>query len=226
MTSMILNIQIEEALYDAEPQTMLERAELVATLAHEGQTRSSGEPYITHPAAVVDILRNEFGIRDENILVTAWLHDVVEDCDGIFPEHIEKWFGVYVRRWVYQLSNNNTPKDCQPLKKAAVKHALQHSKAAVMDEQAVWVKAADRLHNMRSLETAKWHPEAKLGYAKDGVLLVNALTYRFFVLTGSMNFPIQLVVHKLGAKLGVDVDEIMNPLRVPIDYEGKNNDRS
>tara|TARA_B100000614_G_scaffold258752_1_gene281828 strand:+ start:83102 stop:83782 length:681 start_codon:yes stop_codon:yes gene_type:complete len=224
MTTVYLDKQIEEALRDADPQTMLERAELVATLAHEGQTRSGGEPYITHPAAVVDILRNEFGIRDENILVTAWLHDVVEDCDGIFSEHIEKWFGVHVRRWIHQLSNDNIPKDCQPLKKATVKAALQHYKAAVMDEQAVWVKAADRLHNMRSLENAKWHSDAKLGYARDGVLLVNALTYRFFALTGSMNFPLQLVVHRQAKSLGVDIDEIMNPIRVPVDYEGKKND--
>jgi len=224
MTTVYLDKQIDEALRDAEPQTMLQRAQLVATLGHEGQKRSGGEPYITHPAAVVGILRDEFGIRDENILVTAWLHDVVEDCDGIFADHIEKWFGVHVRRWVLQLSNE-VPNDCQPLKKAVVKQALLHSKAAVMDEQAVWVKAADRLHNMRSLENAKWHPNAKMGYARDGVLLANALTYRFFALTGSLHFPIQLVIHQQASELGVDVDEIMNPIRVPVDYEGTNNDR-
>ena len=77
--------------YLTEPQIeALRQSYVVARDAHEGQTRSSGEPYIIHPVAVSRILA-EMRL-DIETLQAALLHDVIEDCD-VTKEDLEEKFG-------------------------------------------------------------------------------------------------------------------------------------
>ncbi|MFY8149012.1 MAG: HD domain-containing protein, partial [Prochlorococcaceae cyanobacterium] len=64
---------------------------------HEGQYRASGEPYIIHPIAVADLLR-DIG-ASAGVIAASFLHDVVEDTD-VTPEEIEEHFGAEVRALV------------------------------------------------------------------------------------------------------------------------------
>lgn len=73
----------------------LRQAYLVARDAHEGQTRSSGEPYITHPVAVACILA-EMKL-DYETLMAALLHDVIEDTPATYQD-MEQLFGKSVAR--------------------------------------------------------------------------------------------------------------------------------
>ena len=74
--------RVIETFRDRHPEgdvEMLERAYRLAFAAHDGQTRKSGEPYITHPIAVTQILA-DYGM-DEPTLAASFLHDTVEDTD-------------------------------------------------------------------------------------------------------------------------------------------------
>src|SRR5688572_2926151 len=65
------------AMHPRSKTTLIERAYAVAEGAHEGQSRKSGEPYITHPIAVAQII-TDLGLPD-TVIAAAFLHDVVED---------------------------------------------------------------------------------------------------------------------------------------------------
>ncbi|MBF0450403.1 MAG: bifunctional (p)ppGpp synthetase/guanosine-3',5'-bis(diphosphate) 3'-pyrophosphohydrolase [Candidatus Magnetomorum sp.] len=117
--------------------------------AHEGQYRKSGEPYIIHPCAVVEILLFEMDLDAPNLLTAAFLHDVVEDLEDITIDQIENLFGKHVSEIVdgctklhrYRM-RNQTLKD------------LTHSKMFLTASQhfeIFLVKLADRLHNLRTL---------------------------------------------------------------------------
>lgn len=87
-----LNLVIQKYL-PKEQVELLRKAYVVARDAHEGQTRSSGEPYITHPVAVACILA-EMRL-DHETLMAALLHDVIEDTPATFQD-IEELFGTTV----------------------------------------------------------------------------------------------------------------------------------
>ena len=87
---------------------MLERAIQFATQAHKGQFRKyTGEPYITHPLAVMEIVKGVPGHTPE-MLVAAVLHDVVEDTDVSLME-IQEEFGDAVSDLVLHLTDISTP---------------------------------------------------------------------------------------------------------------------
>lgn len=89
--------QLIEKYLPADQILRLKQAYLVARDAHEGQTRSSGEPYITHPVAVACILA---GMKlDHETLMAALLHDVIEDTAVTYQE-IEQLFGESVAELV------------------------------------------------------------------------------------------------------------------------------
>lgn len=82
--------QIVQDYLPEEHISLLKQAYVVARDAHEGQTRSSGEPYITHPVAVACILA-EMRL-DHETLMAALLHDVIEDTPATFQD-IKQLFG-------------------------------------------------------------------------------------------------------------------------------------
>ena len=114
-----------------------ESARLFATKAHAGQYRKAGEiEYITHPAAVVQILKT-MGITDEIILAAEWLHDVKEDCN-ISGTTIDARIGSKVGALVQALTRD-CPRD-------AYKSRIAHAKYAVQI-----IKLADTVHNCSTL---------------------------------------------------------------------------
>lgn len=132
-----------------------------ARLAHEGQTRSSGDPYITHPLAVAKILSNMR--MDHHSLMAAMLHDVIEDT-GVSKEELSDEFGETVADLVDGVSklthiefSSQEEKQAKNFEKMAI--------AMAKDIRVIIVKLADRLHNMRTLGPLK--PEKRRRIAKE-----------------------------------------------------------
>lgn len=133
-----------------------------ATEAHEGQKRSSGEPFIEHPVATALYLA--YINLDSTTLAAALLHDVIEDT-GISKAELEKEFGADVARLVdgvtklkrldlltddSESGNGSTP--APPTAEAARTASLRKMLVAMAsDIRVVLIKLADRLHNMRTL---------------------------------------------------------------------------
>ncbi|MDB6099936.1 MAG: (p)ppGpp synthetase [Gammaproteobacteria bacterium] len=114
---------------------------------HQGQKRVSGEPYITHPVAVADILAD---LRlDADTLVAAILHDVIEDTPTAKAE-IASIFGQVVAELVDGVSKLDQIqfKNRQEAQAESFRKMLL---AMVRDIRVIMVKLADRMHNMRTL---------------------------------------------------------------------------
>ncbi|HZT07102.1 MAG TPA: HD domain-containing protein, partial [Chloroflexota bacterium] len=135
---------------------IIKRAYDVAAEAHRRQIRASGDPYVTHPVAVAQILTD---IRlDTASIVAALLHDVVEDTTVSLAE-IERQFGGEVARivdGVTKLDHVQWPTDgARPASAREAEWAENVRKmflAMAEDLRVVLVKLADRLHNMRTLQ--------------------------------------------------------------------------
>lgn len=127
--------------------TKVEKAFLFAKRLHEGQYRISEEPYIIHPVEVAKILA---GLKvDSNTLMAAFLHDILEDTDTQ-PEEIEKLFG----KDVLTLVQGVTKLGKLQFKSKEERQAENFRRlfiAMANDIRIVFLKLADRLHNMRTL---------------------------------------------------------------------------
>ena len=137
---------LESYLPDDQVATVLEAYEFGAK-AHEGQTRKSGEPYITHPVAVAQELAEMH--LDWEAICAAILHDVVEDTEATLPEIVEK-FGEEVALIVDGVSKL----DQIQFRSRAEAQAESFRKmmlAMIEDIRVILVKLADRLHNMQTL---------------------------------------------------------------------------
>jgi guanosine-3',5'-bis(diphosphate) 3'-pyrophosphohydrolase len=122
----------------------MERAHEVAKRAHEGQTRKSGEEYITHPIAVAQILA-ELGIGAKT-LIAALLHDTVEDTDYTLAE-VESDFGAEVA----MLVDGVTKLDRITYGESAQAETVRKMIVAMSrDIRVLVIKLADRLHNART----------------------------------------------------------------------------
>lgn len=132
-----------------------------AEKAHRGQTRKTGEPYITHPVSVACILAKLH--LDIPTLLAALLHDVVEDT-GVASAEIGEVFG----KQVADLVDGLTKLDKVELQTATQAQAENFRKmllAMSQDVRVILVKLADRLHNMQTLEAMK--PEKKKRIARE-----------------------------------------------------------
>jgi guanosine-3',5'-bis(diphosphate) 3'-pyrophosphohydrolase len=126
---------------------VIDAAYIVAAQAHSAQTRDNGDPYITHPLAVADILA---GFRlDSSSIVTALLHDVIEDTAVTLPD-IARQFGDQIAGLVDGVTkltrlelNSDRTKQAENFRKLVL--------AMSRDIRVLLVKLADRLHNMRTL---------------------------------------------------------------------------
>lgn len=134
--------------FTAEEFAMAERAFIFAARSHSGQLRYSGDPYISHPAAVAQILLEDFGMDSETICA-AFLHDVIEDC-GVSQKKIAEMFTPQIAELVDGVSKlgnvRYTTKDeeqSENIRKMLL--AMSH------DIKVMIIKLADRLHNMRTL---------------------------------------------------------------------------
>ena len=121
-----------------------------AKAAHEGQKRANGEPYIHHPLETTMIL---LALKpDEDSIVAALLHDVLEDTDRT-PEEAEKEFGpnvVMLLKGLEKLGNiyyQGRERQVENLRKMFL--------AMAKDIRVILIKLCDRLHNMRTLQHLK-----------------------------------------------------------------------
>lgn len=131
----------------SEDRRMLDRALWVAYIAHEGQKRKNGDPYINHPLEVALIIA-DFCL-DGQSLCTAILHDTIEDT-FITHDDIKAYFGEHVCGMV----SGVTKLDHLELQSRSTKQAENFRKlilAVVKDIRVLVIKLADRLHNMRTL---------------------------------------------------------------------------
>jgi GTP diphosphokinase / guanosine-3',5'-bis(diphosphate) 3'-diphosphatase len=122
-----------------------------AAIAHTGQTRKTGEPYISHPVAVACILAKMH--LDLPTLLAALLHDVVEDT-GVAVEEITAKFGKQVGGLVDGLTKLDKI-EFQSVAAAQAENFRKMLLAMSQDVRVILVKLADRLHNMQTLEAMK-----------------------------------------------------------------------
>ncbi len=138
------------ALADYLPPAQInqvKRAYLYAEQAHDGQSRRTGEPYVTHPLAVASILADMH--MDSQSLIAAMLHDVIEDT-GISKEALSDQFGDTVAQLVDGVSKL-AKIDFSSRAEAQAENFQKMALAMSRDIRVILVKLADRLHNMRTL---------------------------------------------------------------------------
>ncbi|HEY4556256.1 MAG TPA: RelA/SpoT family protein, partial [Lysobacter sp.] len=132
---------------DEAQRERLRRAWAVGAAAHVGQTRKSGEPYITHPVAVAKVLAEQ-GL-DVETLIAAILHDTLEDTP-LSHETLASEFGTTVA----ELVDGVTKLDklhFRDRQEAAAESFRKMLLAMSRDLRVILIKLADRLHNMRTL---------------------------------------------------------------------------
>ncbi len=135
------------ARHPKEPTGLITRAYALAEAAHTGQTRKSGEPYITHPVAVAKIVA-ELGLDDVTV-AAALLHDAVEDT-GVTIAELERDFGPDVAAIVDGVTKLERVKfDSKEAQQAATVRKMVVAMAK--DLRVLIIKLADRLHNMRTI---------------------------------------------------------------------------
>lgn len=159
--------------YLTEPQIeALRQSYVVAKDAHEGQTRSSGEPYIIHPVAVARILA-EMRL-DIETLQAALLHDVIEDTE-VTKEELESQFGTTVAELVDGVSKLDKLK-FRDRKEAQAENFRKMVLAMVQDIRVILIKLADRTHNMRTLGALR--PDKKRRIARETLEIYSPLAHR------------------------------------------------
>ncbi len=121
------------------------RALAFAAHKHRNQRRKDEDalPYINHPISLADILVNEGGITDVDVICGAILHDTVEDTDTT-PEELEREFGPVIRDIVMDVTDKKSlPKQVRKL--------LQIMHAPKLTEKPALVKIADKISNLRDI---------------------------------------------------------------------------
>ena len=125
-----------------------QRAIRFATVAHEGQLRKyTGEPYITHPIAVSEIVKTV--TDDEEMIAAAILHDVIEDC-FVSREQLRVDFGVVISTLVHQLSDISLSFHGN----RALRKSMDRYWLSCACDKAKTIKLADLIHNSSSILVA------------------------------------------------------------------------
>ena len=140
---------------------LLLKALAFAAHKHRDQRRKDAEasPYINHPIALADVLMNEGGVTDIEVLCAALLHDTVEDT-ATTHEELVKAFGARIARVVAEVT------DDKALPKSERKR-LQVEHAASISREAKLVKLADKICNLRDVverPPAKWDLQRRRDY--------------------------------------------------------------
>ena len=137
---------------------LLRTAFEMAAEAHKTMRRKSGEPYILHPLAVAKICVEEIGLGIRST-ICALLHDTVEDTD-ISLEDIKREFGPEITKIVDGLTKISTVMDANTSQQA------ENFKKILLtltdDPRVILIKLADRLHNMRTMDSMKREKQLKI----------------------------------------------------------------
>lgn len=144
----------------------------IAAEAHKTTRRKSGEPYILHPLAVAMICVEEIGLGVRST-ICALLHDTVEDTD-ITLEMVEREFGAEIAKIVDGLTKISNVLDANSSQQA------ENFKKILLtltdDPRVILIKLADRLHNMRTLDSMKREKQLKI--ASETVYVYAPLAHR------------------------------------------------
>lgn len=160
-----------------------------ATQAHAGQTRSGGDPYISHPVRVANTVASEKMSKNIDALISAaYLHDTIEDTDTTH-EDLEKMFGGLVASLVQELTS-----DKKAIEKIG-KTAYLAKKMSIMSSYALVIKLADRLDNVQDIATAKT-PEWRKKYKAETESVLSYIE-KNRVLSGTHERIIKLIRDKL-----------------------------
>ena len=147
-----------EAYMPAEQVEQVMRAYEFGATAHSGQTRMSGEPFISHPLAVAQILADMH--MDSQGIAAAILHDVIEDTETPMAE-LEEQFGSEIATLVDGVSKL----DQMHFTSRAEAQAESFRKmmlAMIEDIRVILVKLADRLHNMKTMDSMPAEKQARI----------------------------------------------------------------
>ncbi|MGM0526258.1 MAG: bifunctional GTP diphosphokinase/guanosine-3',5'-bis pyrophosphate 3'-pyrophosphohydrolase [Pseudomonadota bacterium] len=166
-----LKTQISEYL-PAEQVEQVEQAFIVANDAHSSQKRSSGEPYITHPVAVASLLAD---MRlDQETLMAALLHDVIEDTETQ-REDLAELFGATVANLVEGVSKLDKLQ-FDSKEEAQAENYRKMIMAMVQDIRVILIKLADRTHNMRTIQHLR--PDKRRRIARETLEIYAPLAHR------------------------------------------------
>lgn len=182
---MYLFDSLKEVAIQYLPESHLEalrQAYLVARDAHEGQTRSSGEPYIIHPIAVARILA-EMRL-DHETLMAALLHDVIEDTE-VTKDDLQQRFGDTVADLVDGVSKLDKLK-FRDRKEAQAENFRKMIMAMAHDIRVILIKLSDRTHNMRTLGALR--PDKRRRIARETLEIYAPLAHRL----GIHNIKVEL----------------------------------
>lgn len=160
-----------------EDQKLIHKAFNLANEAHKGVRRKSGEPYILHPIAVAKIVTHEIGLGAKSV-ASALMHDVVEDTDYTI-EDIERLFGPKIATIIDGLTkiagvfDANSSLQAENFRKMLL--------TLTDDVRVILIKLADRLHNMRTLDSLA--PNKQMKIAGETIYLYAPLAHRMGLYT-------------------------------------------
>lgn len=154
-----------------------EKAYLFAKKAHSGQKRQSGEDYITHPIAVAEML-NDLSV-DESSIITALLHDTVEDAN-ISLKEIEKEFGKSVRHLVEGLTKISKLVYAGNKEERKIDDFYRFILSAAKDIRVIIIKILDRLHNLKTIKHFKKDKQIRIAQETLDIFVPLAYTIGFW----------------------------------------------
>ena len=157
---------------DSEQVELIRQAYILARDAHDGQSRSSGEPYITHPVAVTGILADMH--LDHETLCAALMHDTIEDTP-VSKEQIAEQFGDPVAELVEGVSKLDKIQ-FNSRQEAQAENFRKMILAMTQDIRVILIKLADRTHNMRTLGALR--PDKKRRIARETLEIYAPLASR------------------------------------------------
>lgn len=157
---------------DEEQNKLIRKAFDIALDAHKDQRRKSGEPYIYHPIEVAKIVANEIGLGATSI-ACALLHDVIEDSEYTYDD-IKKIFGEKIA----DIVNGLTKISVMNHQNISVQSENYRKLLLTLSEdfRVILIKIADRLHNMRTLESMA--PDKQKKIASETVYIYAPLAHR------------------------------------------------
>ena len=158
---------------DKDEKKLIKKAFHLAAEAHKDMRRKSGEPYIIHPVEVANIAVSEIGLGTTSV-VCALLHDVVEDTDYTLSD-IESLFGEKVAQIIDGLTKISGIFD-QSTSTVQAENFRRLLLTLSDDVRVILIKLADRLHNMRTLDSMP--EEKKLKIASETAYLYAPLSHR------------------------------------------------
>jgi len=160
------------SIITGDDSKIIKKAFRISLEAHKNMRRKSGEPYILHPISVAQICVNEIGLGTTAI-IAALLHDVVEDTD-ITLEYIEKEFGERVAKICDGLTKISGV--LSPGSSIQSENFRKMLLTLVDDVRVILIKLADRLHNMRTLDSMS--RSAQLKNSSETIFIYSPLAHR------------------------------------------------